>query len=324
MQLLGLTGVAWESVAGSRLRYASRLSFDGISIHYSDELDRKHNKGICVEMSGQGCRDFETFGTGDWDGLFDFIKVSGSNVSRLDLAFDDFSGLIPIEQMAAQARRFEFTARSQKLRIMEESSDGDPAHMGISVCHGSKSSEIYIRCYDKRAEKNAFDEFAHWVRFEIQLRGSNARGWLDEQHTIGERFRGLVTNYVNYRDPSEDTNKRRWVFSEWWDKFLAGAAAISVHETKDTDYNKDRLDAHVYDRNHNCIKSEILTDGLPVFLERVLGHTEELPDKYRKIIQADRNGDQILALLQGTTTDQITAALSAGDAWKDYHAFNDV
>ena len=155
IHLLGMDKVSWQVAEnGSRMKYGHRLFFDGVSIHYSDDWDRKHNFGVCLEMSGQGCRDFETFGTGNWWVLFEFIRLRQARITRLDIAFDDFTGIIPLDCMAKQAEMFYFTARSQSVRITKESPDGNSDHMGISVCHGSKSSDLYIRCYDKRIERH--------------------------------------------------------------------------------------------------------------------------------------------------------------------------
>ncbi len=321
--VLGLQFVPWsESETGSRLKYGHRIFYDGVSVHYTDDIDHRHNPGCCLEMSGQGCRDFETHGKGDWWLLFEFIRLSHGKVTRLDIAFDDFSGLIPLPVMAAFADNFYFTSRSQKRRVMHESEDGDPDHDGISVCHGSKSSDIYIRCYDKRVERHAW-EIPHWVRFEVQLRGDNCAGFIQAGGDLGEKLRGVVCNYVNYRCPDpDDSNKRRWCIAPWWYRFIQGVAAISVNSKRDTEYNKDRLHKHVYDRNHNSIKTAILTDGLAGFLGTVFGHTEPLPEKYDKICKASENASDILRILRETHTAQLLDCRDNLDDWADSLALN--
>ena len=305
IHLLGLDSAAWqEQQTGSRLRYGHRISFDGISMHYTDDWDFKHNQGCCLEMSGQGCRDYETFGKGDWWLLFDFIRLVKGKVTRLDIAYDDFQGLIPIDIMADMAARYLYTARSQKMRIMQESEDADPDHLGISVCHGSKSSNIYIRCYDKRVERHAWD-IPHWVRLEVQLRNDDCAGFLAAPGQLGEKLRGVLANYLLYRCPGNDKIKSRWPVAPWWVNLLQGVSAIKIHTPKDCEYNADRLDKHIYDRNHNSIKTEILKDGLPAFLAEVFGHTEELPPKYRSILQASQNSEDILRILNDTPAAQL-------------------
>ena len=121
LQVLGLFDLPWdESEKGSRLHYGHRLAYDGMSIHYSDDWDLKHNQGCCIEFSGQGCRDYETFGKGDWWLLFEFIRLTGATITRLDIAYDDFSGVLPLRAIYDMADKWYFTARSQKLRLMKE------------------------------------------------------------------------------------------------------------------------------------------------------------------------------------------------------------
>ena len=324
IHLLGMDSCSWQaSEKGSRMKYANRLEFDGISVHWTPEFDYHHTAGICLEMSGQGCRDYETFGSGDWQALFEFVGLAGGHVTRLDISYDDFQGLLDIKVMAHFARNFWYTSRSQKIRIMEEAEEANSDHVGISVCHGAKSSDIYIRCYDKRAEKHAWD-IPHWVRFEVQLRNDNCQGFLDAPGFLGNKFRSVVANYVNYRCPNPDcsSNNRTWTVAPWWNRFLAGAEALSVNQKKDIEYNKDRLDAHIYGRNHNSIKSAILLDGLPKFLQEVFARSGALPPKYQKVLESSRNCDEILAVLDQTDTGQLLSVSADVDRFLDSLAIN--
>lgn len=275
--LLGMESSVWKEENGSRLRYQHRMSCGGISIHYTDfsfEDDsevtemKRFNSGCCIEMSGQGCREFESFGNGDWVALLSFIYIKRSDcrVTRIDLAYDDFDGVIPLAVMAEQARRFEFTARSQHLQVIEDADCADQAHLGITVNHGSRSSDLFIRCYDKRVEKKRYD-LQHWVRFEIQIRGDDAAGFLRQYVgsgltvQLGDLFAGIVTQYLEYKVPADDHIKSRWLPAPWWSAFLGACKAISIHSKKDVEYNKSRLDRYVYKQNHNCLKTAILHDG---------------------------------------------------------------
>lgn len=282
----GLQGLSWDVQDGSKLHYAQRMSCDGITVHYSPPEDSRHNVGCCLEMSGCGCRRFESSASISIGDLLEWAVECGYKVTRLDIALDDFCGLIDLRTMAGQARRFEYTAQCRKVRIMEECDSGEPEHLAISVCHGSKSSEIYVRCYDKRAERNAWDELPHWVRLEVQLRGSNCIGWLLNPASVGEKLRGVLANYLQYRDPAPDSNKARWPISRWWSRLLQAASAIRINTPCDTEYNRDRLNAHVYDRNHNAIATAILSDGLPAFLHKTFGAVSPaaVPSKYTDIL----------------------------------------
>ena len=65
---LGLSHVPWTETKGAR-GYRDRKYFSCISVHYNGRDDM----GVWVEMSGQGCRTFETLSSVGWEGLFRFI-----------------------------------------------------------------------------------------------------------------------------------------------------------------------------------------------------------------------------------------------------------
>lgn len=309
--LIGLLGIdrKWEEQnTGSRLRYGHRIAFDGISIHYTDDDDKKHNPGVCLEMSGQGCRDFESFGSGDWFTLFDDIRRFGGKITRIDIAYDDFIGVLPIDIIADQARCGLFTSRLQRCQVFYDwSNHGNRDQCGLTIMHGSRSSDCSIRIYDKRAERGAWSECNHWVRCELQLRSGCGQGFLDRFAEVGDlglTFCGVLQNYLTYRCKSTDQNLRRSYPCPWWQRFIRTASALPIHEVKGVDYNKKRLLDHI-DRNHNAIKTAILAQGLSEFVASAFGHTDPLPDRYKRILQAEDNGDQILAVLGQLPSEQV-------------------
>lgn len=169
IRLLGLKSVTWETVKGAH-GYHDRLYWSSISIHYNGRDDM----GIWLEMSGQGCRAFETFGSGDYAALFEEVldNPEEMNITRLDVAFDDHSGLLDIEKVCKDTEEGLFVGRFNDWQVTHGSG-------GSSVLHGSRSSEILIRIYDKAAERG-FTDGDHWVRVELQLRRERARAFLSE------------------------------------------------------------------------------------------------------------------------------------------------
>lgn len=307
--MLGMQGKSWqEQQSGSRLRYGHRIAFDGISIHYTDEIDHCHNQGCCLEMSGQGCRDFESFGCGDWIQLLDQVADNNGKVTRLDIAYDDFAGVLPIDIIADQARAGLFTSRLQRCQVFYDwAQHGERDKCGLTIQHGSRSSDCCIRIYDKRAERGAWDEFPHWVRCELQLRAGCGQGFLDrlaEVGDLGRTYSGVLQQYLTYRCKSTDQNLRRVSPCPWWLRFISAAEKLRIHSVRGVEYNKNRLLDHL-DRNHNCIKTAILAQGLQGFLESAFNHSEPLPDKYRNILQSEENGDQILEVLHALPAQQI-------------------
>lgn len=176
IRLLGLDhdSISWEKVKGAH-GYRDRLYWEKISIHYNGA----DGMGIWLEMSGQGCRAFETFGSGDYEALFSevFENPGDMNITRLDVAFDDHSGLLDIAEICEDTRKQEYVSRFQGWEVVD-------SDKGSSVTFGSRSSEILIRIYDKAAERG-FDDGRHWVRVELQLRRERARAFLAGLRILG-------------------------------------------------------------------------------------------------------------------------------------------
>ena len=67
IEALSLSDCLWTEVTDAR-GYRRRIYFDHISVHY----DGLENMGVWVEMSGQGCRVFESLSSlnNKWEELF--------------------------------------------------------------------------------------------------------------------------------------------------------------------------------------------------------------------------------------------------------------
>ena len=93
-KIIGFADVAFQEIYGF-YGYGKRITYEGVSILYDGHMP---DMGVMVDMSGQGCRTFETLGTGDWESSFELIKRGQEkkrmNISRLDIAYDDHEGII--------------------------------------------------------------------------------------------------------------------------------------------------------------------------------------------------------------------------------------
>lgn len=323
VDFLGLAGCNWVPGKGSRLHYAKTYVFGGITIHYTpDNLnEKKWNAGVCVEMSGQGCRDFETFSEVGFTYLFQYVctlqLASLGSVTRIDLAFDDFTGCIPLDTMEEYAKNFWFVSRLSNLSVEMSAKVLDPQYLGVNIYHGSRGSNVSFRFYDKRVERGRFD-LDHWVRAEIQLRQGAAYGFLQNFYNpnvsdsdsvscpdnLGELFASIVRQYLDYKEPSDqDTNKSRWPTAVWWSGFLGEVEPISLFSKKDREYNKSRMERYAYQQNHNHTKSLIEIDGLGHYLTELHQHREQIPDKYKAVATAADNSDEILRRLNELPTE---------------------
>ena len=108
-ELLGMSDCNWEIMRGVQ-GYVCRYYFEGISIHWAGNggsvrfsgTDKEQDiKGAWLEMSGSGCRAFETYGHGDWQKLLDYVVFNAQNITtnRIDIAYDDFIGLLDMNKI---------------------------------------------------------------------------------------------------------------------------------------------------------------------------------------------------------------------------------
>lgn len=263
--LLGLYGpdVPWETEYAFRNGYPCRTSYKHINILWGADDERfyksddkksasekvRSDMGICLDMSGQGCREFENIQGNDWLKFLHDIcdRDFKTNITRLDLAYDDHTGILDLNRIACDVRDRYYTSPSKKSQIIW-SDDQVNDVKGLTVYIGSKSSDVMVRIYDKAAERE-FGSELHWVRVELQLRHDRsvaaAAEILKRQH-IGMTAVGILRNYLTFREPvTSDENKSRWPVAPYWDKVLLDMERISLWISPGEPYNFSKTELHM-------------------------------------------------------------------------------
>lgn len=266
IMFLGLEGVSFENLKGF-YGYRDRLYYDGISIHYNGRDDM----GVCVEMSGKGCRAFEKFGNGDYNMIFSEILDNYSddadkrqmNITRLDVAYDDFTGVLDLPLLRTETLNLNFVSR------FEDWSETS-GNKGLSVNHGSQKSSIFIRIYDKRLEQKAQDLLDHWVRCELQLRRETALGFIQKKLDIVENYFRSLNNYLRYVVPNDnDSNNRRFDTAPYWLRFLQSAERDSIFHKPADNYSFDKLYGFINNQLSGAITTYIDIVGVDQFIQDV-------------------------------------------------------
>lgn len=291
--ILGLSGnIPWQEKKNFVYGYPVTTFWNNICIRwgadreefYSDDSDKRASEkvrsdmGICLEMSGTGCRAFESYGSGDWIKLLtDILQGCYGHVSitRLDLAYDDHIGILDIHRIESDARDRNLVCKARKVRCTW-SDDWDEDIQGITVEIGSRKSDVLTRIYDKAAERG-FDHSRHWIRVELQLRKDRALAaamQILEYGHVGCVAAGILRNYCTFRTPSSDSNRCRWPIAPYWDKLLLDMEKIRIVLTPGEEYNFSKTEEHMllqygqafiaYYRMHGEINS-FLYDALERF-----------------------------------------------------------
>ena len=278
IQLLRLEDCTWEHLDAYRYGYAHRCSFSGITI-----LSGGHNEdmGICLEMSGQGCRAFETYSSLSWIELLRILKepLYEFNVTHIDLALDDHTGVLDMGELLDDTDAHRYRSRSRWWKV-------EYGSCGTTIYHGSPQSNIRVRIYDKAAERGMLDG-THWIRVELVLRDTNASGAIDailEHEQLGPVFSGILSNYLVYCDPSSDSNRSRWSPTEYWQELLNGASAIHIASDPGLEYNVFRLESYLRDQCGGAIYTWSQIYGLDSLEQLIKTRTSPLNPKHRMIL----------------------------------------
>lgn len=283
---LGLNSVKFVEGNG-HYGYHSSLFFGGMWILY----DGRDDMGICVEFSGQGCRQYETSGNRPLELLVrQVIQFDTANITRLDVAFDDVDeegdGLLDIMKIERLVRRDRYISKfgSKSGSWSGKHNDGSEKEpLAYSVYLGSSQSDVRFRIYDKAKERGGLDY--HWIRFEIQLRRKAAVNFITTPGTVGFKFCGVINNYLRFITPNKnDTNRRRWASPEWWTNFLSHTEKVSVFAKKDVEYNLAKVERYIRDQAGNTIFTYIKCVGWMRFRELMNEPDRNLNPNQQKLI----------------------------------------
>lgn len=303
-EYLGLSDCNWEDGNGF-YGYRFRKWCSGISIHYGNDSV----EGVLVEMSGTGCRAFETFATEemflpdgqklrvptvDWLEIFhDILTDDDFVITRLDIAFDDREGSIPMKRLFRDIGCENFVSR---FKVPEGVTREDhPGEVGQTIYLGSPKSEIRFRIYDKAFERG-YTDGSHWIRFECMLRRERALNFLqqlvDSNYDIGNLFASVVENYFRVVTPPKDktdTNKRRWATAPYWQRLIGDVLPVSLWSKKDLEYNKYYCESYVYGQAGNSVAALIELDGLEKFYSNLQKRkSKKIPKRISNMISTEK------------------------------------
>lgn len=273
---MGLSSCPWQEIKGAH-GYRDRKYFSSISVHYNGREDM----GVWVEMSGQGCRAFESISQLGWPGLFSFISENGLKITRLDVAFDDHTGILHMRDIIEDTQDGSFVSRSDYWETVLSSK-------GSTVQIGSPQSKVLVRIYDKARERHC-EEGTHWNRVELQLRDDRAIQFTRLQLPIGEAFSGVLLNYLRYVIPDgEDSNRWRWPMRSYWLDMLEVLTPISIYTAPGLEYNVDRCREYVVNQAGNAIDCLIKIYGLNEFRTMIDNRSTSTNPKYENLVQQYR------------------------------------
>lgn len=301
-EILGMHEMPWQLSSKFINGYPLDLNFGHIHIRYGadrpefydDPKKARHDMGICLDMSGQGCREFESWSNKSWQDLIEDIFRCGGvlgarmSITRLDLAYDDHSGLLNIWRMRRDVEDRNYISKAKKSMVIW-SDDQEFDIQGLTLEIGSKSSPVLIRIYDKAAERGYKDR--HWIRVELQLRQDRAHEamkLLFQRESIGMVASGVLRNYLTFVVPSFDTNKARWPTAEYWQRVLEGMEKLRVWHAPGEEYNFSKTENWLIEQYGQVVQTMYAIHGsLDSLLARSCEVHQVLKPKYNAAIEQE-------------------------------------
>lgn len=249
-QYLKMDTALFEDKCFGNYGYLRSKSFNGIMVYYSPADDRVGDMGVCVSMSGAGCRTFEahTHYKSDGTPFFALVEVlhidQDVNISRVDLAVDDREGVLDLNVIADAVKHNQINSRIRKRRIYDSYDGADDD--GMSIYLGAPQSSFRIRIYDKakehfKPEQTGFSK--HWVRFEIVMKGDCANGFVDcmaNSTNLSLVASGILNDKVAFIE-RDDVNISRCSLSPWWVEFLESLEAIKLVSKEQTQHELEHM-----------------------------------------------------------------------------------
>jgi hypothetical protein len=150
--------------------------------------------GVHIEYSGGALAIYRTHGIDPADMVARHVE-KGHTVTRLDVAIDVIDTDIKPSALDAQLRTGKaHTKGGRKFKMWRDSEHGETLYIG------SRTSNIFLRIYDKGAELGTDDV---WVRVELELKAGKARQFAnlianDGSDSAIEKMRGVLRTVVEF------------------------------------------------------------------------------------------------------------------------------
>lgn len=316
LRLLDITAEEFNSFVnlGAHNFYDRTYHYNCVRIYESNE-EHYAKMGYCVELSGQGCRYIESLYYKhhkthfSWfafiNGLYRLVGMGCDlNINRIDFAFDDFNGLLQLDEIERSLLNRECVTL---FRSIDLNSSYDATtfqvpegridehitrnYSGKTIYLGSKRSNAYCRFYDKKSEqiyrhKNDKDKVTelenipHWVRFEMVFKRASALKIISALQEINDESKfisylcGVINTYFRFIN-LDDSNVSRCSIKAWWSKFIGTAARAKLTTCK---YVKNYFDAcHAWIKNtlSNTLQAFIEAVSPEVFLEMIENYSNK-------------------------------------------------
>lgn len=255
-EILGFTPEVFTALEHGAMGYKSlhKLSDYCVKIY----SDGQPNMGVHVEVSGSAVahvleahhiyhhthkNPFNGDPVTDWnddlasDSLRSLLKMVMENghMTRIDIALDDRSPYFTpsmLREYIANGQivsKFRSGRREDAFKIADNKPEGDTLYLG------SRSSDTFLRIYDKQLEQNQKHPDQEivdpWIRWEFQIMKNRADFFayqIIDGVEVGDLFYDVLNNYVRLIE-LDDNNRSRCSMLPEWRAFLKHCNRVSFY-----------------------------------------------------------------------------------------------
>lgn len=271
VRIIGLTPELFSPLPSGFSGYRKSLRCGNIAIFYEGRQDM----GCHVEMTGQGCRQYEGLQALTWLDLFQKILAINGSITRLDLAIDTVDASLPLRMLYAAIRPGDIRTRFAEWRRIKKGAFRPEDNIaGETLYLGSVRSDTFFRVYNKAQEAGIEGD---WIRFELQLRKERAQQaalLLGSGMEAGALATGIINQYFAVIE-RDDSNSSRCSLQPWWDRWLLSTEKISLGSDPAVKTISDTMDfikkqyapslamirQHLGSQTFNGYLQDVLSDG---------------------------------------------------------------
>lgn len=276
--------------------YSEHYVIGNIFVLVSQDIE----KGVLIELKGQGCRQYENFLLAQHRSWYDFLLdalLAGGVMKRMDLAINDMVGILDIEELTDKCNNEECISvfRSFKsYRSGELVRRNEKIGMGNTLYIGSLKSEVYFCIYEKDYEQYVkldipIDEVKIKNRFEIRLK--NERAYHAAVDLLANRDAertafSIINRYIRFVDREEKISRSKWKTNEDWSYFIGEGREKLKLTTNPEPYDINKTLNWISRQvapNLKVIKKIDMLNGTNIAEELI--RKAELTERHQKIIQ---------------------------------------
>lgn len=207
------------------------------------------SRGVLIDMSGQGCRNYEVVLdelSDRWQDFFTRCFDIGKGVfTRLDCALDDKKEIISIPKFAEKWRKGYLKSDFKLIRVIDERLTKENSENGMTIYFGSRNGTIHFAFYQKNYEqakkyKVPIEDIEVKNRYEIRLMNEKANRFVEEflsNFDCALLIRSIINKYVVFFD--YDKYRKEFVVSKEWQDLLQETISIDFSmEPKEVSFEK--------------------------------------------------------------------------------------